>query len=88
MTGMKIAGENPTYPKSAREKKIQGAVAIDATIGKDGRTRELHVLTSPDKSLSGSALKAVHTWRYRPYLLNGDPVEVQTTINVVYNLGG
>jgi protein TonB len=45
------------------------------------------VLKTPDKSLSESALKAVRTWRYRPYLLNGDPVEVDTAIHVVYNLG-
>jgi TonB family protein len=88
MTGLKIAGENPTYPKLARAKKIQGAVVIDATIGKDGAISNLHVLKSPDKTLSNSAIKAVRTWRYRPYLLNGDPVEVQTTINVVYNLEG
>jgi bla regulator protein blaR1 len=86
MSGLKISGENPTYPKEARAKKIQGAVVIDAIIGKDGAIKNLHVVKSPSKSLSESALKAVRTWRYQPYHLNGEPVEVNTTINVVYNL--
>jgi TonB family protein len=88
MTGQKISGDNPTYPKEARAKKIQGAVVLDAIIGKDGAIENLSVTKSPDKLLSQSALDAVRTWRYRPYLLNGEPVEVDTTINVVYNLGG
>jgi TonB family protein len=88
MTGLKISGENPTYPKKARAKKIQGAVMIDAVIGKDGAIKNLHVVKSPSKLLSESALKAVRTWRYQPYHLNGEPVEVDTTINVVYNLAG
>lgn len=88
MTGLKISGENPTYPKEARAKKIQGTVVIDAVIGKDGAIKNLHVVKTPSKSLSESALKAVRTWQYQPYHLNGEPVEVKTTINVVYNLGG
>jgi TonB family protein len=86
MTGQKISGDNPTYPKEARAKKIQGAVVLDATIGKDGSMQNLQAVKTPDPSLAESALKAVRTWRYRPYLLNGEPVEVDTTVNVVYNL--
>jgi TonB family protein len=88
MTGLKISGDNPTYPKEARAKKIQGAVVLEATVSKDGAIENLHVVKTPDPSLAESALKAVRTWRYRPYLLNGERVAVQTTINVVYNLGG
>jgi TonB family protein len=84
MTGNRISGENPTYPKEARAKKIEGKVALDVTIGKDGVIEKLNVLTSPDKLLSDSATKAVRTWRYRPYLLNGEPVAVETTINVIF----
>jgi TonB family protein len=86
MTGLKISGENPTYPKEARQKKIKGTVVISAVVGKDGAIKNLHVVKSPSNSLSASALKAVRTWRYQPYHLNGEPVEVQTTVNVVYNL--
>jgi TonB family protein len=88
MTGLKVSGDNPTYPPEARAKKIQGAVVLAATIGKDGVMENLQVLKSPSELLSKSALDAVRTRRYRPYLLNGEPVEVETTINVVYNLAG
>jgi TonB family protein len=86
MTGQKISGDNPTYPKEARAKKIQGAVVLNATISKDGAIENLQVVKTPNPSLAESALKAVRTWRYRPYLLNGEPVAVETTVNVVYNL--
>jgi TonB family protein len=88
MAGQKIAGENPTYPKQAREKKIQGTVLLELTIGKDGAPQDLHVTESPDKELADSAMKAVRTWRWRPYLLKGDPVEVETTVRVTYSLEG
>lgn len=88
MTGLKISGEMPHYPPEAREKKIQGQVVLDATISKEGVVENLRVMKSPAESLSQSALDAVRTWRYRPYLLNGEPVEVETTVNVIYNLGG
>ncbi len=88
MTGLKISGENPTYPEEARAKKIQGAVVIDAVIGKNGAIRNLHVVKSPSKSLSAERAQGRSHLAYRPYLLNGEPVEVETTINVVYNLGG
>jgi periplasmic protein TonB len=48
----------------------------------------IRVQKTPDESLAKSSLEAVRTWRYRPYLLNGDPIEVETTVNVVYNLEG
>jgi periplasmic protein TonB len=88
MAGQRISGENPTYPQEARDKKIQGAVVLDAVIGRDGMVEKLDVVRSPDKLLSASAMEAVRTWRYRPYLLIGDPIEVETTINVIYNLKG
>ena len=86
MVGQKISGDVPAYPKEARAKKIQGTVVLDATISKDGAVEALHVVKSPDKRLSESALEGVRTWRYRPYLLNGNPIDVETTIHVVYNL--
>jgi protein TonB len=59
-----------------------------AVIGKDGMPQNLRVKKSPSTSLSRSAMDAVRTWHYRPYLLNGEPVEVETTINITYNLQG
>jgi TonB family protein len=84
MTGNRISGENPTYPQEARAKKIEGKVVLAATIGEDGVMENLQVQKSPSDLLSKSALDAVRTWRYRPYLLNGEPVEVETTINVIF----
>lgn len=87
MAGNKISGQNPTYPPEAKAKKIQGTVVLDATISKDGAIEHLKVQKSPSELLSKSSIDAVQTWQYRPYLLNGEPVEVTTTINVTYNLG-
>jgi TonB family protein len=88
MTGQKISGDNPKYPEKARAKKIHGAVVLDVIIGKDGAVENIRVEKTPAESLAKSAMEAVRTWRYRPYLLNGEPVEVETTVNVVYNLAG
>jgi TonB family protein len=84
MSGNRISGNNPTYPPEEREKKVQGTVVLDATVSKVGVIENLRVVKSPAESLSQSALDAVRTWRYRPYLLNGDPVAVQTTVNVTF----
>jgi TonB family protein len=88
MAGQKISGDNPVYPPDAKAKKIQGTVVLVAVIGKDGMPQNLRVKKSPSTSLSRSAMDAVRTWHYRPYLLNGEPVEVETTINITYNLQG
>jgi TonB family protein len=88
MSGNRISGNNPTYPPEARAKKIQGTVELALVIDKDGLPQGIHVKQSPSELLTKSAIKAVSTWRWRPYLLNGDPVEVDTTANVTYNLGG
>jgi TonB family protein len=88
MAGQKISGENPTYPKEARAKKIQGTVKLALVIDKDGLPQGIQVQQSPSELLTKSAIKAVGTWRWRPYLLNGDPIEVDTTVIVTYNLGG
>jgi TonB family protein len=88
MSGQKIAGENPTYPQEAKDKKIQGRVELALIIDKDGLPQGIHVKQSPSELLTKSAINAVRTWRWRPYLLNGDPIDVDTTVNVTYNLKG
>lgn len=85
MAGQRISGEIPKYPAEAKEKRIEGYVLLDAVIGKDGSVKELTVKSGP-KELRQSALDAVHTWKYKPFLLNGDPVDVKTTITVTYSL--
>ena len=75
----------PVYPEEAKKEGIQGKVQLDAVIGKTGAVEELKVISGP-KELQQSALDAVRQWTYRPFLLNGAPVDVKTTINVVYTL--
>jgi len=62
-------------------------VVLQATISKTGTIENLKVVSGP-AMLTGAALDAVRTWRYRPYLLNNEPVEVDTTVNVIFTLGG
>jgi TonB family protein len=77
----------PVYPPEAKKAKIQGKVVLDAVIGTDGNVESLRVVSGPQE-LQQSALDAVRQWTYKPYLLNGNPVEVKTTVNIIYNLGG
>ncbi len=85
--GLLIHKVQPSYPALARQARIQGTVVLQALIGKDGAIQNLHVV-SGHPMLTGAALDAVKQWRYKPYYLNGEPVEVETTINVNFTLGG
>jgi periplasmic protein TonB len=85
--GLLIHKVQPAYPPLARQARIQGTVVLQALIGKDGAIQNLHVV-SGHPMLTGSALDAVKQWRYKPYYLNGEPVEVETTINVNFTLAG
>jgi TonB family protein len=75
----------PVYPPLARQARIQGTVRFGAVVGKDGNILNLEVI-SGHPLLVPAALDAVKTWRYRPTLLNGQPVEVATEINVTFTL--
>ncbi len=75
----------PIYPPDAKAAGIQGSVVLDAVIGKDGIIENLKVLSGPPE-LARSALDAVKQWTYKPYLLNGEPVAVDTTITVTFAL--
>ncbi len=85
--GMVIHRVQPTYPPLARTARVQGAVQLAAVIGKDGAVQNLHVL-SGHPLLTQAALDAVKQWRYKPYILNGEPVEVDTQITVNFTLSG
>lgn len=87
-SGFAIRKQAPIYPQEAKYNHISGTVILAGTIGKDGKIRDLSVVLSPSPVLSESAKQAVSQWEYKPYLLNGEPVEVDTTINVIYTLGG
>jgi len=78
--------ESPSYPPEAKSAHISGTVVMQALISVDGHIEELHVVSGPS-ALQKAAMDAVKKWVYRPYLLNGEPVEVNTTINVVFTIG-
>src|SRR5579859_5613992 len=75
----------PVYPPLARQTRVSGTVRLHAIISKEGVVTQLEVL-SGHPLLVQSALDAVRQWRYRPTLLNGEPVEVDTTIDVIFSL--
>jgi periplasmic protein TonB len=84
--GLLIWRVAPVYPVIAKTAGISGTVVLTAHISKEGRIEELRVL-SGNQMLTAAAIAAVQQWKYRPYLLNGDPVAVETTVNVVFSLG-
>jgi protein TonB len=85
--GLLIHKVQPQYPPLARQARIQGTVVLQALIGKDGNIQNLHVV-SGHPMLTNAALEAVKEWKYKPYYLNGELVEVETTINVNFTLSG
>jgi protein TonB len=87
MEGNILSRPSPQYPAIAKAARIQGTVVLSATISKGGTIENLKLISGPEM-LAGAAEQAVREWRYKPYELNGEPVEVQTTINVTFTLGG
>ncbi len=77
----------PVYPPLARQARVQGAVELRAIIGKTGAIENL-VVVRGHPMLATAAVEAVKQWRYRPYLLNGEPIEVETDITVNFFLSG
>ena len=75
----------PTYPPLARQTRISGTVKLHAIIGKDGTVQSLQVIAG-HPLLVQSALDAVRQWRYQPTLLNNEPVDVDTEIDVIFSL--
>lgn len=85
--GLILKKVNPTYPPLARQARIQGQVVLQAEISKDGSIENLRLI-SGHPMLAPSAIEAVRQWRYKPYVLNGEPVEVETQITVNFTLAG
>jgi protein TonB len=85
--GLLLQKTQPTYPPIAKAARVSGTVVLQATISRTGSIENLRVVSGP-AMLQQAALDAVKTWRYRPYLLNNEPVEVETTVNVIFTLGG
>jgi len=85
MQGLIMYRAVPNYPPIPKAAHIGGTVVLSATISKAGRIENLHVV-SGSAMFNQAAMDAVAQWVYRPYLLNGQPVEVETTVNVVFKL--
>jgi protein TonB len=85
-SGLLIRKTIPVYPAIAKAAGIQGTVVLEATISKGGAITNLRVI-SGQAMLQQAAMDAVAQWQYRPYLLNGQPIEVETTVNVIFTLG-
>lgn len=86
MRGMQTKKVNPTYPPIARAAHISGVVVLRAIIGKDGHVHNLMAISGPE-ILRGASVEAVQQWEYKPYMMNGVPVEVDTTITVSFDIG-
>jgi protein TonB len=85
--GLLVRRIQPVYPPLARQARIQGSVLLQAEISKDGSIQNLRLI-SGHPMLAPSAIEAVKQWKYRPYILNGEPVEVETQITVNFTLSG
>jgi protein TonB len=85
MEGNLIERVQPQYPSLARQARIQGTVLLSAVISRDGKIENLQVL-SGHPMLVQAAMDAVRQWRYRPYYLNNEPVEVETQVTVNFTL--
>jgi protein TonB len=87
MEGNLIYKVQPVYPPLARSARVQGSVVLRAVISRAGTIENLQVL-SGHPLLVKAAREAVEQWRYRPYILNGEPVEVETQVTVNFLLAG
>jgi protein TonB len=83
--GLLVKRVQPVYPSQALQMRIEGTVLLDANIAKDGRISNVKVVKG-EGVLSRAAVDAVKQWRYNPYLLNGEPVEIQTQISITFKL--
>jgi protein TonB len=87
LEGNLIRRVQPVYPPLARTARVQGSVVLYALISKTGTMENLHALSGPPL-LVPAAVDAVSQWLYRPYILNSEPIEVETQITVNFVLGG
>ena len=85
MEGNLLSAPRPEYPASARTAHIEGTVTLEATISRSGSVKTLHAIKGP-RLLRSAAIDAVRDWRYKPYSVDGRPVEVATTVYVDFSL--
>lgn len=73
----------PVYPAEARKQNLQGIIAVDIVLGRDGSVVSMHALNGPD-ALARAAMDALRWWKFQPYLVNGEPSVVETTVAVEF----
>jgi periplasmic protein TonB len=85
--GSRIKAPAPDYPRVAKLARVQGSVRYSAVIGKDGKIRDLKYVSGNAMLATPDVMRTVSEWEYKPYLLNGEPVDVITeiTVNFVLN---
>ena len=74
---------DPEYPAAARPEKLQGIIAIEVVVGRDGSVVEMHPMNGPEV-LARAATDAVRWWKFEPYRVNGEPAAVQTTVAIEF----
>jgi TonB family protein len=84
--GSTLTSVPPVYPEGARSRRVSGIVVLSAVIGEDGRIHSLKALSSPEEDFTKAALTAVQQWTYKPYLVDGKPVEVDTVVTVNFEI--
>jgi TonB family protein len=87
IAGSVLSKTTPMYPSWAKANHIAGSVVLAATITPEGTISDVQVVTSPDQSLTTASLDAVKSWKYKPYLLDGKPVAVDTLVTVTFSFG-
>lgn len=85
MAGDLLTRVQLTYQPVAKEAKVSGAVVLQAVIGRTGDIENLTIVSGPEE-LRASAIEAVRQWTYKPYVLNGEPTEVETAVTVNYSI--
>ena len=73
----------PTYPAEARKENLQGIIALDVVVGRDGSVVKMHALNGPEV-LARAAMDAMRWWKFEPYRVNGEPAVVETTVAVEF----
>ena len=73
----------PVYPAEARQERLEGTIALDIVIGRDGSVESMHALNGPDV-LARAAMDALRWWKFEPYRINGKPTRVKTTVAVEF----
>ena len=73
----------PVYPPAARQQKLEGVIALDIVVGRDGSVVSMHPLNGPDV-LARAAMDALRWWKFEPYRVNGEPAVVETTVAVEF----